>query len=321
MLVNNAGGIWLKRQLTVDRLEMTFAVNHLAYFLLTHLLRDLLKTSAPARVVNVASRAHEDYLLNFDDLQSERRYDGWQAYCRSKLANVLFTYELARRLEGSGVTANALHPGWVATGFAGNNGWRGRLWQLAGRLFALNPEQGARTVVHLAASPEVEGVSGKYFVREQAVPSSPASYDEAAARRLWDLSLELTDYPAPPCERPASARIEAYVSSAMGSPNGRIGIGRPRWSRKAVWWWSMPRWRNIVAHRSLGDSGRSLGCSPLAVVEPTTCPVRRPPPETSTDIACGQWSRPGRPFADVSRGVRPNSPVTISSTFLSRPRA
>lgn len=192
VLVNNAGGIWLKRQLTVDGLEMTFAVNHLAYFLLTHLLLDVLKASAPARVVNVASRAHEDASLDFDDLQSKRRYDGWQAYCRSKLANVLFTYELARRLGGSGVTANALHPGWVATGFAGNNGWRGRLWQLAGRLFALNPERGARTIVYLATSPEVERVNGRYFVRERAVPSSPASYDEAATWRLWDLSLELT---------------------------------------------------------------------------------------------------------------------------------
>src|SRR5262245_41524469 len=179
VLVNNAGGIWLQRQLTVDGLEMSFAVNHLAYFLLTHLLLDLLRASGPARIVNVASGAHRKATLDFDDLQGERRYNGWRAYCRSKLANLLFTYELARRLEGTGVTANALHPGWVATGFAGNNGWRGRLWQRVARWFAISPEEGARTVLYLATSPEVEAESGRYFVRERAVLSSPASYDAA----------------------------------------------------------------------------------------------------------------------------------------------
>jgi NAD(P)-dependent dehydrogenase (short-subunit alcohol dehydrogenase family) len=192
VLVNNAGGLWLERRLTADGLEMTFAVNHLAYFLLTHLLLDTLKASAPARVVNVSSEAHRGAALNFDDLQGERRYGGWRAYCRSKLMNLLFTYELARRLEGTGVTANALHPGWVATRFAGDNGWRGRLWQFAARWLAISPEAGAQTILYLATSPEVAGVSGRYFVRERAVPSSPASYDEAAARRLWQVSLELT---------------------------------------------------------------------------------------------------------------------------------
>jgi NAD(P)-dependent dehydrogenase (short-subunit alcohol dehydrogenase family) len=196
VLVNNAGGIWRPRQSTTDGLEMTFAVNHLAYFLLTLSLLDLLKARAPARVVNVSSRAHEGATLDFDDLQGERRYGAWRAYCRSKLANLLFTYELARQLAGTGVTANALHPGWVATGFAGNNGWRGRLFQFLARRFALRPEQGARTVVYLATSPEVAGVSGRYFDREKAVASSPASYDEAAAKRLWEVSLELTGLPA-----------------------------------------------------------------------------------------------------------------------------
>ena len=190
VLVNNAGGMWLGRQQTADGLEMTFAVNHLAYFLLTQLLLEALKASAPARVVNVSSEAHRKAALDFDDLLGERRYGGWRQYCRSKLMNLLFTYELASRLEGTGVTVNALHPGWVATGFAGNNGWRGRVWQGIARCFALSPEEGAQTVLYLAAAPEVAGISGRYFIRARAVPSSPASYDEAAAKRLWQVSLE-----------------------------------------------------------------------------------------------------------------------------------
>ena len=192
VLVNNAGGIWLTRTLTEDGLEMTFAVNHLAYFLLTHLLLDTLKASGPARIVNVASAAHRGATLDFDDLMGERRYDGWRQYCRSKLANILFTYDLARRLAGANVTANALHPGWVATGFAANNGWRGRVWQFASNCFAISSEKGARTIIYLASSPDVAGVSGRYFVRERDVPSSPASYDEEAQKRLWRVSTELT---------------------------------------------------------------------------------------------------------------------------------
>jgi NAD(P)-dependent dehydrogenase (short-subunit alcohol dehydrogenase family) len=198
VLVNNAGGIWMKRQLTADGLEMTVAVNHLAYFLLTHLLLDPLRAGAPSRVVNVSSRAHERATLDFDDLMGERSYGGWRQYCRSKLMNLLFTYELARRLGGTGVTANALHPGFVATRFASANGWKGGLIRLAARLFAIGPEKGARTVVYLASSPEVAGVSGRYFVRERAVPSSPASLDEAAQQRLWQLSLELAGLSSPP---------------------------------------------------------------------------------------------------------------------------
>ena len=197
VLINNAGGMWLKRTLTVDGLEMTFAVNHLAYFLLTNLLLDTLQASAPARVVNVASDAHRKATLGFDNLQGEQSYGGWRAYCRSKLATILFTYELARRLAGTGITANALHPGWVATGFGRNNGWRGGLLQLAASCLAIRADQGARTVLYLATSPEVHGISGQYFVRERAVPSSPASYDEAAGKRLWDASLKLTHLSSP----------------------------------------------------------------------------------------------------------------------------
>jgi len=193
VLVNNAGGMWMRRELTADGLEMTFAVNHLAYFLLTHLLLDVLKASAPARIVNVSSEAHRKAVLDFDDLMGERRYSGWRAYCRSKLANLLFTYELKRRLGGTGVTANAVHPGWVATGFAGNNGWRGWVWRLAARCFALSPEHGARTIVYLASSPDLASFSGGYFIRERAVPSSPASYDNAAGRRLWEVSGALAN--------------------------------------------------------------------------------------------------------------------------------
>jgi NAD(P)-dependent dehydrogenase (short-subunit alcohol dehydrogenase family) len=192
VLINNAGGLWMRRQLSVDGVEMTFAVNHLAYFLLTHLLLDTLRASALARIINVASDAHQRAALDFDNLQGERSYGGWRAYCRSKLANLLFTYELDRRIRGTGLTVNAVHPGWVATGFAGNNGWRGWVLQQAARRFALTPEEGARTLIYLAASPDVAGVSGRYFVREQAVASSPASYDEAAARRLWEVSATLT---------------------------------------------------------------------------------------------------------------------------------
>jgi NAD(P)-dependent dehydrogenase (short-subunit alcohol dehydrogenase family) len=196
VLINNAGGMWLQRKLNGEGLEMTFAVNHLAYFLLTQLLLDALKVSAPSRIVNVSSEAHRSARVDFDDLMGERRYSGWKQYCRSKLMNLLFTYELSRRLHGSGVMVNALHPGWVATGFAANNGWRGRAIQLAARWFALTPEQGARTIVYLASSPDVAGVSGQYFIRERPVASSAASCDEAAAKQLWQVSTELTE-PAP----------------------------------------------------------------------------------------------------------------------------
>jgi NAD(P)-dependent dehydrogenase (short-subunit alcohol dehydrogenase family) len=198
VLVNNAGGLWLQRELTADGLEMTFAVNHLAYFLLTQLLQPRLEAGAPARVVNVSSEAHRKAGLDFANLMGERGYNGWRAYCRSKLANLLFTYELARRLDGTGVTVNALHPGWVATGFAGNNGWKGRVWQFVARWLAMSSERGARTVLYQATSPAVAAVSGRYFIREHEVPSSPDSYDHAAQRRLWQVSQELTSLSASP---------------------------------------------------------------------------------------------------------------------------
>ena len=191
VLVNNAGGFFMRRSESVDGLEMNLALNHLNYFLLTNLLLETIKASAPARIINVSSDAHRGGHIDFDDLQSKRRYAGFRAYSQSKLMNVLFTYELSRRLEGSGVTANALHPGFVATGFAKNNGFLFRLFMPLAQLGALSPEDGARTSIYLASAAEVDGVSGKYFTRGQAVPSSPESYDEQSALRLWETSLEL----------------------------------------------------------------------------------------------------------------------------------
>ncbi len=192
VLVNNVGAIVLRRKRSVDGIEMTLALNHLSYFLLTNLLLDVLRSSAPARIVNVSSAAHESARLDFDDLESRRRYGGYKAYSRSKLANVLFTYELARRLDGTGVTANAVHPGLVATRLAANNGLPGVLVNLLIRVGGMSPLKGARTVVYLAASPEVDGVSGRYFVNERPVPSSEASRDTDDARRLWEISAEMT---------------------------------------------------------------------------------------------------------------------------------
>ncbi len=195
VLVNNAGAMFAQRQESVDGLEMTFALNYLGYFLLANLLLDTLKASAPARIINVSSRSHARAKINFDDLQSRSNYEGLKAYAHSKLAIVLFTYELARRLEGSGVTANTLHPGIVATNFSKNNHGGDGLAGLAMRLFRfafLSPEQGAQTSIYLATSPQVAGMSGKYFVKCKAVRSAPASYDAATAGRLWQASLELT---------------------------------------------------------------------------------------------------------------------------------
>jgi NAD(P)-dependent dehydrogenase (short-subunit alcohol dehydrogenase family) len=198
VLVNNAGGMFLRRQESVDGIEMTFALNHLGYFLLTNLLLDELKRGVPSRIVNVSSRAHEGARIDFEDLEGRRSYGGMRAYGQSKLANLLFTYELARRLEGSGVTVNALHPGFVATSFGANNGGSivRALVRLAQRR-AISPEEGAQTSIYLASSPEVEGVSGGYFVRRAPHPSSPASRDQEAARRLWEVSLQMVRLPVP----------------------------------------------------------------------------------------------------------------------------
>jgi NAD(P)-dependent dehydrogenase (short-subunit alcohol dehydrogenase family) len=192
VLVNNVGGYWATRHTTEDGLERTFAVNHLAPFLLTHLLLDRLRSAAPARVVTVSSGAQAMGRIDFDDLQGERSYSGQRAYNQSKLANVLFTYELARRLEGSGVTANALHPGVVRTAFGqeDSRGWM-RLMLPVLRPFMKSPERGAETSIHLASSPDVEGVSGRYFVGGRPKRSSRASYDTTTAARLWQTSAEL----------------------------------------------------------------------------------------------------------------------------------
>ncbi len=200
VLVNNAGAYNAKRLLSEDGHELTFAVNHLAHFLLTNLLLDLLKASAPARIVNVSSRSHMGATIDFDDPHKENGYRGLSAYGQSKLANVLFTRELARRLQGTGVTANSLHPGLVRTGFGRNNGgaigalirvFQARVLQIVPIPFILTPEQGAETSIYLASSPDVESVTGKYFVRKEPVPSSESSSDPALAARLWQLSEEL----------------------------------------------------------------------------------------------------------------------------------
>ena len=193
VLVNNAGAVYAEYGETEDGIERTFAVNHLNYFLLTNLLLDVLEAGAPSRIVNVASGAHQGAELDFDDLGTKQSYGFMKAYGRSKLANVLFTYELARRLEGTGITANALHPGAVATSFGSNNTvWYARPMLALFRLFATTPEKGAETSVYLASSPEVEGVSGKYYVNKRPVASSEASYDEVSAKGLWRISEELT---------------------------------------------------------------------------------------------------------------------------------
>jgi retinol dehydrogenase 12 len=211
VLVNNAGALFAARRESADGIEMTLALNHLAYFLLTTLLLDLLKQSAPARVVNVSSHAHEMvHSFDFDDPQARKgygrsgfvgllytlfapmRHPALLQYARTKLANLLFTYELARRLEGTGVTANALHPGFVATRFMAGNGSLGWFMRRWASLFGISAEEGAATSVYLATSPEVEGVTGKHFARCLLAPTSPASMDETLARRVWALSEEWT---------------------------------------------------------------------------------------------------------------------------------
>ena len=192
VLLNNAGAIFARRETTPDGLERTFALNHMGYFRLTSLLRARLIASAPARVVNVASEAHRGAELNFDDLQCVQSYNGWQTYKRSKLANILFTRELARRLKGTGVTANCLHPGFVASDFGDNN--RG-IWRLgisvAKRVMAVSVERGAETPTYLASSREVDGVTGRYFTKcREREPDAPAR-DDGASTRLWTESERL----------------------------------------------------------------------------------------------------------------------------------
>lgn len=194
VLVNNAGLIMMRRTETADGFETMFGVNHLGPFLLTNLLLDLITASAPARIVNVASSAHLRGKLDFDDLQYTQNYNARQAYANSKLANVLFTYELARRLASTDVTVNALHPGVVGTNLAMNNlpGLLRPIGRWVFHRFTISAEEGARTMIHLAASPEVEGITGKYFYQEKEHPSSPTSHDEAVQRHLWEVSAQLT---------------------------------------------------------------------------------------------------------------------------------
>jgi NAD(P)-dependent dehydrogenase (short-subunit alcohol dehydrogenase family) len=193
VLINNAGAMFAERGTTADGLERTFALNHMAYFVLTERLKPSLVAASAARIVNTASAAHHRARtgLDFDDLQSERNYHYMTVYARSKLANILFTRELARRLAGSGVTANCLHPGFVATRFGDNNRGLFRLGLAVAKLFAISPEKGAETIIHLAASPEAAGVSGGYFAECRPARVSMAAQDDAAARRLWDETARL----------------------------------------------------------------------------------------------------------------------------------
>lgn len=185
VLVNNAGALFQRYRETVDGIEMTFALNHLAYFLLTNLLLDVIQASTPARIINVSSDAHQrPNQINFDDLGYRKNYNGWMTYGQSKLANILFTRELARRLEGTGVTVNACHPGFVNTNFAPAAG-------LAMR-GPLTPEEGADTQLWLATSDDVTGITGKYFVRRRETRPSAAATDDQAARRLWEVSAQMT---------------------------------------------------------------------------------------------------------------------------------
>jgi NAD(P)-dependent dehydrogenase (short-subunit alcohol dehydrogenase family) len=198
VLINNAGMFPLGRRETVDGLEMAFAVNYLAPFLLTNLLLDTLKASVPARIVNVSSDSHEQGYIDMDDLQSKRRSSIYKIYGQSKLALVLFTYELARRLEGTGVTVNALHPGFVATNI-GQSDVGPFLRLIAGLIFrfGISPEEGAKTSIYLASSPDVEGVTSKYFVKSAAKRSVEISYDEPLQQRLWEESVKLTHLTLP----------------------------------------------------------------------------------------------------------------------------
>ena len=192
VLVNNAGAYFAEHTFTSDGLERTFALNHMGYFLLTSLLQDRIVASAPARIVNVASAAHWGAALDFDDLQWERRsYSGIRAYCTSKLMNILYTQQLAERLDGTGVTANSVHPGSIRTGFAVKEAsWFGALVRYGGFVL-LSPESGAKTSIYLASSSDVEGVTGRYFARKKPAFSSSKARSTDLAAQLWQVSESL----------------------------------------------------------------------------------------------------------------------------------
>ena len=196
VLLNNAGAIFTRRGVTPEGMERTFALNHIGYFLLTHLLRDRIVASAPARIVNVASEAHRRAVLDFEDLQCARDYSGWKAYQRSKLCNILFTRELARRLSGTGVTANSLHPGFVATAFGDNNRGLFRIGLGLGKRFmAISVARGAETPVYVASAPEIAMVSGRYFDKCRERAPSGAAQDDSTAVALWRESALLAGLP------------------------------------------------------------------------------------------------------------------------------
>lgn len=198
VLINNVGGFWSHRHVTADGLERTFALNHLAPFLLTSLLLDRLIASAPARIVTVSSGAQSMGTIAFDDLMGERKYSGQQAYNQSKLANVMFTYELARRLAGTGVTATALHPGMTNTSFSAED--PSRLFAplvMVMRPFMKKPERAADTPVYLASSPAADGLTGEFFANRESKKSNKSSYDVKTTARLWRVSADLVSRPAP----------------------------------------------------------------------------------------------------------------------------
>ncbi len=225
ILINCAGAIYKQRQLSPDNIELTFALNHLNYFFLTTELLDLIRASSPARIINVASEAHRPNTIDFDDIQwQKRRYVGYEgdifrptAYGQAKLGNVLFTRELARRLEGSGVTANCLHPGFVNSNFGTNiPGLLTWLFKLIGPL-RISPKKGAATAVYLATSPQVAGVSGQYFVKKKVAKSSSASQDAVAAKRLWEMSESMIEQALAAADGPNKS-----VDKSVQGVSGRV---------------------------------------------------------------------------------------------------
>lgn len=193
VLVNNAGATFAERQQSIDGIEMTFALNHLGYFLLTNLLVDVLEKSAPARIINVSSSLHKMGKLDFQDIPFENGYSRSKAYQRTKLANIAFTYELARRLSNQQVTVNAMNPGLVATNVGtAAGGFTAKVKGIVDKIGGITPEEGSKTIIYLASSPDLVGVSGRYFVKEKSIPSSKISYDLDFCRKLWDISDSLT---------------------------------------------------------------------------------------------------------------------------------
>jgi NAD(P)-dependent dehydrogenase (short-subunit alcohol dehydrogenase family) len=197
VLINNAGALFTSRQESIDGIEMTFALNHLNYFLLTHLMLPKMPTDSPARIINVSSMAHQSGSINFNDIQHKNFYNGWGAYAQSKLANILFTYELARKLEAGNITTNTLHPGIVATKFGANNGFMGSVLRSAMNLISISAEDGAKTQIYLATSDEVEGISGKYYDNCTQAGTSRESNNTDIAHKLWELSLSMTELKEP----------------------------------------------------------------------------------------------------------------------------